>query len=176
MIDTYISGLGEREPYFDAMGYFADLTRRNKLCVANGFTPVACSGPMGLEGLVSEMQYTKNFVAVDDTNEGDALMSDGGYFKTTTFTVWILAKYDFNDMADRQEKLAMCRTIYLQFLRRMLRDKYKFAENFNYFMGERIATRELGAYFIGGLTGLEFHFNVSVPLDLCYNEEEFNDD
>lgn len=176
MISTEILPAEINDPFFDAMGYFAELVQRNKLCKAHGFTAVPVSGPFSLEGLLSEMQYSQNMVAVDDTNEGSTRMSDGAYFKTTTYTVWILSRYEFNNMADRQEHLNLCRTIYTQFMRRILRDKYKFATNFNYLFGDSIETREIGAYFLNGMTGVEFHFNVSVPLELCYNADEWEDD
>ena len=35
--------------------------------------------------------------------------------------------------------------------------------------------RAIGAYFINGLTGVEFHIDVSEPLDLVYNNEEWNE-
>lgn len=176
MIDNRILPPEFDDPFFDAMGYFAELVARNKLCRQEGFTAVSVSGPFSLEGLLSEMQYSQNMVAVDDTNEGSTRMSDGAYFKTTTYTVWILSKYEFNNMQDRQEHLNLCRTIYTQFLRRILRDKYKFATNFNYLFSDYIETREIGAYFLQGMTGVEFHFNVSVPLELCYNADEWEDE
>lgn len=173
MIDNRIN-TAERQNYFDAMSYFRDMAEANKLASDNQFASVAVSGPLGLEGLLTGIQHAENFVAIDDTNEGSVKMSDGAYFKINTYTVWILAKYDFNDMNDRQEKLNLCRQIYGQFLKRILRDKYAFSQKFNYLLGDYVETREVGAYFVEGLTGVEFHLNVSEPMNLRYDADEWN--
>lgn len=159
---------------FDAFSYFRDLTEQNLLTSELGFKPTTCSSPAAFEGMLANMSKSKNFVVIDDTNEGNVYVNnDGGFFKTVTYTVWILMRYKFNDMNDRQEKLNTCRKIFRQFLTKILIDKYKWQEDFTYLLGDHIDNREIGAYFINGLTGVEFHLDVSEPIDLEFNYAEW---
>lgn len=116
-------------------------------------------------------------MVIDDTNEGNvAINGDGSYRKVMTYTVWILMRYKQFDMNDRQEKLNTCRKIFRQFLSKIVIDKYNWQDNYNtYTLSDQIDSREIGAYFINGLTGVEFHLDVSEPLDLEYNYEEWNE-
>ena len=68
--------------------------------------PTTCSSPLSFEGMLQNMAKSKNFVVIDDTNEGNvAVNGDGSYRKVITYTVWILMRYKEFDMNDRQEKL-----------------------------------------------------------------------
>lgn len=158
---------------FDAISYFTRLCRENRLCAANGFKPAVASTPMSLEGVLQQMKSTANFIAIDDTNDGNVSVSDGGFFKRTTYTVWILARHKALDMNDRQEALNLCRTIYRQFLARVLKDKYQWELDFTYLLTDQVDTRELGAYFLNGATGVEFHLDVQQPIDITYNPDEW---
>lgn len=160
----------QQQAGFDAMTYFNALTRQNRLCQEKGFKPVMASSPMSLEGLLQEMKTTARFVAIDDTNEGSVFENSGGYFKNTTFTVWILSRYKFGDMNDRQEQLNLCRNVYRQFLARILHDKYQWSLDFTYLLNDQVETRELGAWFIDGLTGVEFHLTIQEQLSLTYDD------
>ena len=162
---------------FDAFSYFRDLTKHNKLTSELGFMPTTCSSPLSFEGMLQNMAKSKNFVVIDDTNEGNvAINGDGSYRKVITYTVWILMRYKEFDMNDRQEKLNTCRKIFRQFLSKIVIDKYDWQLNdFTYLLSDQVDNREIGAYFINGLTGVEFHIDVSEPLDLVYNNEEWNE-
>lgn len=161
---------------FDAFSYFRDLTKKNKLTQELGFLATTCSSPMAFEGMLANMQKSRNFIVIDDTNDGNvAVNGDGSFRKIVTYTVWILMRYSLNDMNDRQEKLNTCRKIFRQFLSRILIDKMKWESDFTYLLSDQVDNREIGAYFINGLTGVEFHIDVSEPLDLVYNNEEWNE-
>ncbi len=162
---------------FDAFSYFRDLTKQNKLTSELRFTSTTCSTPASFEGMLQNMAKSKNFVVIDDTNEGNvAINGDGSYRKVITYTVWILMRYKQFDMNDRQEKLNTCRKIFRQFLSKIVIDKYSWQNDYNtYTLSDQIDSREIGAYFINGLTGVEFHLDVSEPLDLEYNYEEWNE-
>lgn len=162
---------------FDAFSYFRDLTKQNKLTSELGFVPTTCSSPLSFEGMLQNMTKHKNFVVIDDTNEGNvAINGDGSYRKNMTYTVWILMRYKQFDMNDRQEKLNTCRKIFRQFLSKIVIDKYRWQEQYcTYTLSDQVDSREIGAYFINGLTGVEFHIDVSEPLDLEYNYEEWNE-
>lgn len=176
MIKTEIK-TPENQVGFDAFSYFRDLTKLNKLTSKLGFISTTCSTPASFEGMLQNMAKSKNFVVIDDTNEGNvAINGDGSYRKVITYTVWILMRYKQFDMNDRQEKLNICRKIFRQFLSKIVIDKYNWQNTYNtYTLSDQIDSREIGAYFINGLTGVEFHLDVSEPLDLEYNYEEWNE-
>ena len=149
---------------FDAFSYFRDLAKRNKLCCELGFIPTTCSTPQAFEGMLANMSKGRNFIVIDDTNDGNvAINGDGSFRKVVTYTVWILMRYKFNDMNDRQEKLNTCRKIFRQFLSRIIIDKMKWESDFTYLLSDQVDNREIGAYFINGLTGGEFHIDGSEP-------------
>ncbi len=172
MIDNDIK-IPEGVAGFDAMAYFKDLTEHNRTAVDSGFFPCACSGPMSLEGLLTNMKGHSRFVAIDDTNEGTVIENSGGFFKRVTVTVWILSKYKFNDMNDRENQLKLCRKVFRQFMSRILKDKYRWEMDFTYLLDRSIDTREIGRYFINGLTGVEFMLDIQQPFDLVYDEREW---
>lgn len=163
----------EEQVGFDAMSYFKGLSEKNKLTKSLGFKAVSCSGPLSLEGVIGSMKHARNFIAIDDTNDGVVRESGGGYFKCVTYTVWILAKYKALDMNDRQEKLNLCRKIYKQFLSRILKDKYNWSMDFSYLLTGSIDTREMSSWFLDGVTGVEFHLDIDQPIELVYDASEW---
>jgi hypothetical protein len=54
-------------------------------------------------------------------------------------------------------------------------DKERFDNNLIYMNTENVFSRELGQYFLNGCTGLYFMLDVSEPLELVYNKEEWDD-
>ena len=99
--------------------------------------------------MLANMSKGRNFIVIDDTNDGNvAINGDGSFRKVVTYTVWILMRYKFNDMNDRQEKLNTCRKIFRQFLSRIIIDKMKWESDFTYLLSDQVDNREIGAYFI----------------------------
>jgi hypothetical protein len=60
------------EPTFswNATAFFADLTKRNRFAVANGFHFCKVSGLEGFEEALAAMQSHKAFVCVSDISQG----------------------------------------------------------------------------------------------------------
>lgn len=140
-----------------------------------GFKPVFCSGPDSVEGLVNEFRKTSNFIVIDDVTENNTHYNRTGWFTKSVYTVWILAGYDFNDMDDRKAKMAVCRTLYRQFVSKMISDKHNLAygQGMYYLALDRIYYRELGRYSFNGATGLHFMVENDVPTNLIYNKDEW---
>ena len=160
---------------FDAVGYFSRLCKKNKLANEQGFFPCVCSGIHSLQEVLQEFRFHSAFFAVDDTNDGVTEERSGGYFKKRVFTVFLMKSYRIDDMEDRQKSLDVCRRLFRQIHSRLLRDKEDLDNEMVYLNTERIASRELGQYFINGCTGLYFMVDVSEPIDLCYNEQEWTE-
>lgn len=158
---------------FDAIDYFKGLCNSNKLAKENKFYPCACSGINSLQEVLEQFRRQSAFFAVDDTNDGVTERRSGGFFKKRTFTVFIMKRYKFDDMADRQVALDICRKLECQVHSRMLRDRENMNNELVYLNTDNVYTRELGEYFINGCTGLYFMIDVSEPIDLTYNDEEW---
>jgi hypothetical protein len=141
----------------------------------SGFYPCACSGIDSLEELLENFRKQPSFFAVDDTNDGVTERRSGGFFKKRTFTVFLLHRYEFGNMADRERALSVCRELFRQIHSRLLVDKEKFDNNLIYMNTDNVFSRELGQYFINGCTGLYFMFDVSEPLDLIFDKDEWED-
>lgn len=158
---------------FDAIGYLKSLCQKNKLAMKHEFYPCVCSGINSLEEVLDQFRKKAAFFAVDDTNDGVTEQRSGGFFKKRTFTVFIMKRYVFGDMSDRQASLDVCRQIARQVHSRMLLDKENMSNELVYLNTNNVYTRELGEYFINGCTGLYFMIDVSEPIDLSYNGEEW---
>ena len=160
---------------FDAQAYFKNLTERNKLAMQYGFYPCACSGINSLEDMLLNFQSKGAFVSVDDTNDSQISRQGAGFFAKRTITVFVLRRYKFGDMTSRKEALDVCRRLYRQFVSRLLVDSARIENDFTYLNTDRIFYRELGEYYLNGLTGLYFMIDVNEPEDLRYDAAEWTE-
>lgn len=163
---------------FDAIAYFTEMTRQNKLAVREDFLPVTVSGPNSLEGILEEYTDNDRFVAISDTSTGN-LESQGGsdaFSKRRAYTVWLLASYEYGNMESRQRELELCRELFRQFASRILHDKYEYSEQMMYIDTRSIPNQELSRYFLSGMTGLFFTIYVSEPISLEYDDDEWTGD
>lgn len=160
---------------FDAIGYFTDMTQRNRLASSNGFVPVVISDPDNIEGLLEEYRDNDRFVAISDTNTGNVSSPDGayGFSKRRAYTVFILSAYEYGNMEDRQKELELCRELFLQFCSKMLHDKYRYEEQQMYLDTHSIPNQELGRYYLSGMTGLFFTVYVEEPIELVYDGNQW---
>lgn len=160
---------------FDAISYFKGICTKNKLAKANNFHPCICSGINSLEEVLGGFKKRAAFFAVDDTNDGVTEFRSGGFFKKRTFTIFLMKRYKFDDMADRQAALDVCRQLYRQVHSKLLKDKQNMNNELIYLNTENVYSRELGEYFINGCTGLYFMIDVSEPINLMYNQDEWEE-
>ncbi len=158
---------------FDSIAYFRGLCEHNKLAVANDFYPCQCSGINSLEEVQQTLRKQAAFLAVDDTNDGRTVRRGGGFFKKRTFTVFLFMRYKFGDMADRQQKLNICRELFRQIHSRMLRDEADLQNEMIYLNVNDVMSRELGGFFLTGSTGLYFMADVMEPTDISYDANEW---
>lgn len=163
----------ETNNLFDAINYFKCMAGKNKLAKANRFYPCACSGINSLEEVLAKFKKESAFVSVDDTNDGVTERRSGGFFKKRTFTVFIMKRYSFGDMASRQTSMDICRQLFRQMHSRMLKDRDNMGTKLIYMNTDNVYSRELGEYFINGCTGVYFMVEVSEPINLMYDAEEW---
>lgn len=160
---------------FDAIGYFSRLAGENKLCREHGFKAVTCSGIESLQGVMEEYQKTANFVCIDDTADQNLHSEGVTFFKRRVYTVFIVAQYKWDDMAERQQKLNLCREIFRQFVSRVIADKnaYDGFDDMEFLRVENIYSREFGKYSWNGVTGLYFMLENDEPEELLMDENDW---
>jgi len=160
---------------FDPIEYFHTLTLANRLAVKHGFLPVSISSLDNLEGLFEHYRDHDHFVAISDTSTGNLASTDGayGFTKRRAYTVFILAAHEYDNADARMQALNLCRTIFHQFVTRILVDKFSYSEETMYFDTQAIPNQELGRFFLSGVTGLHFTLYVSEPISLEYNPEDW---
>lgn len=160
---------------FDAITYFTEMTQHNRLAQEHGFLPVVFSGTDNLEGLLEEFRDNDRFVAISDTNTGNLSSPDGayGFSKRRAYTVFILSAYEYNNEQSRQAELELCRTLFLQFVSRIIFDKFQYQEKMMYFDTQSIPNQELGRYYLSGMTGLFFTLYVQEPVDLVFDASQW---
>lgn len=162
---------------FDAITYFKGLAEKNKLAKKEGYHAVTISGPGNLEGIFEHYRDYDRLIAVTDTTTGNISSRDGAFnFQNRrAYTVFILSAYEHNNMEKREEQLDICRTLFRQFVRRILRDKYQYKNEGTFFDTQSIPYQELGRYFLSGMTGLHFTLYMHDPVSLEYIEEEWDE-
>lgn len=166
----------ETNKLFDAISYFKNIAGKNRLAKANGFYPCACSGINTLDEVLAKFKKESAFISVDDTNDGvTERRSSGGFFKKRTFTVFIMKRYKYGDMANRQVSMNICRELSRQMHSRMLKDRENMGNKLIYMNTDNVYSRELGEYFINGCTGVYFMVDVSEPINLMYDATEWDE-
>lgn len=159
---------------FNIEAYFADMCTRNRLAADNGFRFCTCSGIETLQGPLDRFKRDNAFFCIDDTNDGAMFLGrGGGWYKKRTFTVFILHRYTFRDESDRAEKLGLCRRLFRQVMSRIIIDADDLQNELIYLHTDNVMSRELGQYFMNGCTGLYFMLDVSEPVDLRFDAEEW---
>lgn len=155
---------------FDPIAYMKTLHSKMKLTKTKyKFTTV--SGVAELEGVLENFKREKYFFAVDDSQDGITFRGAGaGYFERRPYTVFILGKADYGNMAKRKEVLAEAKTIYRTILSKLIKDKLSIPvldmENIRFF--------EVPPAFAFGCSGLYFIFNVQNPVSLIYDAAEWD--
>ncbi len=161
---------------FNAIDYFKNLAETNLLCQENEFHPATVSGPDGIEGIQEVFPKYKNFVLVDDTTSQQTYSKGVGFFDRNVYTVFIVASFRWDDMADREEKMELCRKIFRQFHSKMIRDKHEWEyenQELEYLDVGGVYSKEFPRYSFPNLTGLYFMVNNDEPVDLTYKPEEW---
>ncbi len=158
---------------WDAVEYFRSVNSRLKL-TRDKYEFCRSTGLANLEELISGAQKHQNFTVVDDSDDGVTVRKGGGYFNRRSVIVYILTKYNFKSLEDRANKLNEVRKIHTRFLSRLIHDSNVMPE-LSYLDKSRIPYHEVPGYFIAGTTGLYFVITVDEPVDLQYDNEDWDE-
>lgn len=159
---------------FNFYNYFETLATTNKLATANDFHFCRTSGITGLEEAVNQMQKKIAFFCCDDVTDGSIICRNGNFFTRYIFTIFLLKRTDLNDMNHFADTMTVCRTLRTQIYKRILRDS-EIIEELTYLDRSAVLFRELEKTALAGCTGTYFMFNVDIPTDLSYEENDYNE-
>lgn len=150
--------------------YLRSLMDANKLCQEYGFRLRKCSGVDGLEELMQDPTLTAA-VALDLTTDGSVYqVSGGGFFEVRVNTIFLLHKYEYGRMSSLDTSVELCRTLFRQFLSRMIVDSKDVGSPMCYLNTQSVQFRELEPELSNHLTGLYFHLQFEEPYNLVYEE------
>ena len=160
--------------YFDAIDYFKRMSSANRLAVEHKFKFCTCSGIETLQEPLDEFRTTSAFFCVDDTNDGAMFRGkNGGWYKKRTFTVFLMYRHEFNNMPERAERLDVCRRLFNQVVSKLIVDADDLSNDLVYLDTGNILSREFGQYVLNGCTGLYFMIDVTEPVNLEYDSEQW---
>lgn len=164
-----------QENIFNAFKYFEEVGRQNRFAVENGFKTGHCSGISGMQDMVAEFRKQNRFILVDDTTSENTFSNGVGYFRKDVYTIFIVAGYTIDDMADREAKLNICRAIFRQIHSRLIhdRDEMVYDDSLEYMNVNSIYSNEFPEYFMNGVTGLYFMVENNEPIDLTYDSGQW---
>lgn len=158
---------------FDSYSYFGELCRQNRLAQIHNFQFCRCTGLNGLQEAIEQFRTASAFFCIDDTTDGTTFERNGGYFQRRVFTVFLLKNYRYDNMVERMDAMMVCRTLFAQLYSRMLVDSDKLLNDLIYLNTNRIHFREIENFFLNGCTGLYFMIDVDEPVNLIYDETEW---
>lgn len=162
---------------FNALEYFTELGKKNKLARRKGFVVDYCSGMGALVPMMQNYRDAENFIFIDDTTSGNTFSNKVGWFDRNVYCVYILAGYDYNNAESYNEALKLCRRIFRQFLSRVIKDKerYKYGDRLMYLNTRNVYSQEFGRYSFNGCTGLFFQLQNDEPTDLIYDDDDWEE-
>lgn len=157
---------------FDIIDYCRRLQQSLKR--TSGYEFCRVSDAKAMEEVLQNSKRCNRFFAVDDSQEGITFCGDGGgWFERRPVTIFLLGKVaKWPDMNEREKVLNEMRYIYRQLLSRLLHDQAEF-EPLTYLNEGDISFDEIPGEFAGGTAGLFFTFTVDIPVNLEYDESEW---
>lgn len=158
---------------FNIIEYLQQLQRELK--ATSGYEFCRVSDPKNMEEVIQSCKRKDRFFAVDDSQEGMIFASDGdGWFERRPVVVFLLGKLKkWPDMDGRENILVETREIYRKLIARLLRDRDEH-EELIYLNTDSIPFDEIPGQFSGGTAGLFFTFTIDVPVNLEYDESDWN--
>lgn len=157
---------------WNATAFFADLTKRNRFALANGFRFCRVSGLDGFEEALSAMQQTTAFVCVSDISQGFTDINNTPHTRRVK-TVFLAMRHAIDDMAARQRCMDTMRELFRQFMSVLILEQTKLQQHCIY-LDPRVSFQEIDRYFFSGCVCAYFQIGIDTYTDLQYNADEWN--
>lgn len=162
---------------FDALSYFVEIAQKNKLIRSNNFYCGYCSGPDGLDQVMSGYRDYANFFLVDDTTSGNTFGDKPGFFDRKVYAAYIIIGYQHGNEVEYKAAINMARQIFKQILSRVIRDKasFKMGKDLMFLNLQTVFSQEYGRYSFNGATGLFFQLQNNEPLNLVFDQDDWEE-
>lgn len=157
---------------WNATAYFEELSAKNKLAQAEGFTFSRVSGLEGFEEALHNMQGSTAFVCVSDIAQGFTELNNSPHTRRVK-TVFLAMRHALDDMQARQECMETMRELFRQFMSSLILERTCLEQNCIY-LDPRISFNEIDRYFFSGCACAYFQIAVDVFTDLRYNANEWS--
>lgn len=156
---------------WNATAFFADLCRRNRLAVAEGFTFARVSGLEGFEEAIAQAQSATALLAVSDIADGYTELNNTPRTRRVK-TVFLAMRHAPEDMEARLECMETMRELFRQMMSVLLLEKTRLEQECIY-LDPRITFTEVDRYFFNGAACAYFQIAVDRYTDLRYNSDEW---
>lgn len=157
---------------WSASDFFRGLLEKNILATANDFRFAEVSGLSGLADLLNISSDAPNILAVDDTSEGYASLTNTPSRRMVK-TIYMSMRHAPEDMTARAECFEIMHEIFRQFMSVINREQTRLSQTFT-FIDPRIQFNEMDRYFATGSACAFFQLAVDSYVDMRYRPEEWN--
>ncbi len=151
--------------YFENINNTLKLTKgKYKFCRSTGIN--------NLEEVLSNMTSTQAFLVVEDTNSGETIRPNAGYYDRRSIVVYILKKYNIKNQIERETYLSEIRLIRKKILAKLIKDSGS-DPDLQFLDKKRIPYREVPGQWIAGTCGLYFVITLDESVNLIYDEDDY---
>ena len=166
--------LMEENYNWNATAFFADLTKRNRFAVANGFRFCKVSGLEGFEEALAAMQSHSAFVCVSDISQGYTDINNTPHTRRVK-TVFMAMRHAIDNMDARLVCMDKMRELFRQFMSVLILEQTKLQQHAIY-LDPRISFQEIDRYFFSGCACAYFQIAVDTYTNLSYDINEWVED
>ena len=159
---------------WNATAFFADLTKRNRFAVANGFRFCKVSGLEGFEEALAAMQSHSAFVCVSDISQGYTDINNTPHTRRVK-TVFMAMRHAIDNMDARLVCMDKMRELFRQFMSVLILEQTKLQQHAIY-LDPRISFQEIDRYFFSGCACAYFQIAVDTYTNLSYDIKEWVED
>ena len=159
---------------WNATAFFADLTKRNRFAVANGFRFCKVSGLEGFEEALAAMQSHSAFVCVSDISQGYTDINNTPHTRRVK-TVFMAMRHAIDNMDARLVCMDKMRELFRQFMSVLILEQTKLQQHAIY-LDPRISFQEIDRYFFSGCACAYFQIAVDTYTNLSYDINEWVED
>lgn len=157
---------------FNITDYLEQLCRESALCAREKFKFCKVTGLSGFEGVIGNFAERALF-AVDDTADGNLSKTNSGYVDTRFTTVYLIRKFEFQDMEDQRRSMRICTDLFYSLLKRLIHDRRMLEGHKVFIDTEDTSYHEIPEFFANGSTGIYFNIAFSVPKVMCFDPDEW---
>lgn len=158
---------------WNSIEFFRRCSEKSRLARDLGFQFEVISGLDSFESLLADIIDTDNFICASDSGDG-VLDIDISPDLNRTHLLFFAMRHEVGDMDARSRCLDIMRTLFTQFMSRLIPEKSRIAEDAVY-IDPRIRFTEIDRWFFNGAACAYAQITVRNPVDLSYDPSQWLD-